>query len=155
MHWCEPPGNRRPKKTGITNGDVKCSDISVREEGAECISKVGLSVSVRVNMSIFGTTGNCDERQGDGFNRGMDVRYYRMTMSERTESVINQALSLSPIERAELIERLYESMRSEGEKAIEQAWAQESERRIDLLQSGQESTVPYEQMKRELSAGDR
>lgn len=76
-------------------------------------------------------------------------------MSERTESVINEALSLSPIERAELIERLYESMRSEREKEIEQAWAQESERRIELLQSGQESTVPYEQMKRELSAGDR
>ena len=78
-----------------------------------------------------------------------------MTMSERTESVINEALSLSPIERAELIERLYESMRSDREKEVEQAWAQESERRIELMQSGQESTVPYEQMKRELSAGDR
>ena len=78
-----------------------------------------------------------------------------MTMSERTESVINEALSLSPIERVELIERLYESMRSDREKEIEQAWAQESERRIELMQSGQESTVPYEQMKRELSAGER
>ena len=78
-----------------------------------------------------------------------------MTMSERTESVINHALSLSPVERAELIERLYESMRSEREREIEQAWAQESERRIDELQSGKESTVSYEQMKRELSAGDR
>ena len=76
-------------------------------------------------------------------------------MSERTESVINQALSLSPVERAELIERLYESMRSEREREIEQAWAQESERRIDELQSGKESTLLYEQMKRELSAGDR
>ena len=78
-----------------------------------------------------------------------------MTMSERTESVINEALALSPVERAELIERLYESMRSEREREIEQAWAQESERRIDELQSGKESTVSYEQMKRELSAGDR
>ncbi len=76
-------------------------------------------------------------------------------MSERTESVINEALSLPPVERAELIERLYESMRSEREREIEQAWAQESERRIDELQSGKESTVSYEQMKRELSAGDR
>ena len=78
-----------------------------------------------------------------------------ITMSERTESVINEALSLPPVERAELIERLYESMRSEREREIEQAWAQESERRIDELQSGKESTVSYEQMKRELSAGDR
>ena len=75
-------------------------------------------------------------------------------MSERTESVINQALSLSPVERAELIERLYDSMRSEREREIEQAWAQESERRIDELQNGKESTVSYDQMKRELSAGD-
>ena len=64
-----------------------------------------------------------------------------MTMSERTESVINHALSLSPVERAELIERLYESMRSGREREIEQAWAQESERRIDELQSGKESTL--------------
>ncbi len=75
-------------------------------------------------------------------------------MSERTESVIKEALSLSPVERAEVIERLYESMRSEREKEIEQAWAQESERRIDELQSGEEATVPFEQMKREMSAGD-
>ena len=77
-----------------------------------------------------------------------------ITMSERTESVINEALSLPPVERAELIERLYESMRSEREREIEQAWAQESERRIDELQNGKESTVSYDQMKRELSAGD-
>ena len=75
-------------------------------------------------------------------------------MSERTESVINEALSLPPVERAELIERLYDSMRSEREREIEQAWAQESERRIDELQNGKESTVSYDQMKRELSAGD-
>ena len=77
-----------------------------------------------------------------------------ITMSERTESVINEALSLPPVERAELIERLYDSMRSEREREIEQAWAQESERRIDELQNGKESTVSYDQMKRELSAGD-
>ena len=76
-------------------------------------------------------------------------------MSERAESVISQALSLSPTERAELIERLYESMRSEHEKDVEQAWAQESERRIDRLQSGQESTVSYERMRREFSDGYR
>ena len=77
-----------------------------------------------------------------------------ITMSERTESVINEALSLPPVERAELIERLYDSMRSEREREIEQAWAQESERRIDELQTGKDSTVSYDQMKRELSAGD-
>ena len=39
-------------------------------------------------------------------------------------------------------------MRSEREKEIEHVSAQESERRIDELQSGQESTVPYAQKER-------
>ncbi len=75
-------------------------------------------------------------------------------MSERAELIVNEALLLSPVERAEVIGRLYDSLRSEGEREIERAWAAESERRIDLLQAGEELTVPYEEMRRELSADD-
>jgi len=112
-------------------------------------------VELRADGIMIGTTWKCYQKARQWVQNRGNVRYYEMTMSERTESVINEALSLSPIERAEVIERLYESMRSDREKEIEQAWAQESERRIELLQSGQESTVLYEQMKRELSTGDR
>ena len=83
-----------------------------------------------------------------------NVRYAESTTSERAESIINEALTLSPLERAELIERLYESLRSEGEREIERTWAQESERRVDRVLSGKEPTVSYEQMKDELSTGN-
>ncbi len=72
-------------------------------------------------------------------------------MSERSQSVIADALALPPLERAEVIDRLYQSLRSEREREIESAWAEESERRIDAYLAGQADTVPYEQIKRQLS----
>ena len=72
-------------------------------------------------------------------------------MSERSQSVIADALALPPLERAEVIDRLYQSLRSEREKEIESAWAEESERRIDAYLAGEADTVPYEQIKRQLS----
>ena len=72
-------------------------------------------------------------------------------MSERSQSVIADALALPPLERAEVIDRLYQSLRSEREREIESAWGEESERRIDAYLAGQADTVPYEQIKRQLS----
>ena len=72
-------------------------------------------------------------------------------MSERTQSVIADALALPPLERAEVIDRLYQSLRSDREREIESAWAEESERRIDAYLAGQADTVRYEQIKRQLS----
>ena len=72
-------------------------------------------------------------------------------MSERSQSVIADALALPPLERAEVIDRLYQSLRSEREREIESAWAEESERRIDAYLAGQADTFPYEQIKRQLS----
>ena len=72
-------------------------------------------------------------------------------MSERSQSVIADALALPPLERAEVIDRLYQSLRSDREREIESAWAEESERRIDAYLEGQADTVPYEQIKRQLS----
>ena len=73
-----------------------------------------------------------------------------MLMSERSQSVIADALALPPLERAELIDRLYQSLRPEGEREIESAWAEESERRIDAYLAGQADSVPYEEIKRKL-----
>ena len=69
-------------------------------------------------------------------------------MSERSQAVIAEVLALPPLE---LIDRLYQSLRSEREREIESAWARESERRIDAYLAGHADTVPYEQIKRQLS----
>jgi putative addiction module component (TIGR02574 family) len=76
------------------------------------------------------------------------------TMSEKIEQVTNQALSLPPIERTKLIDRLYESLRSDEERAVERAWAEESERRINAYGRGDTGSVSYQDMKRELPPRD-
>ena len=71
-------------------------------------------------------------------------------MSERIDEVTQEALSLSPLERMQLIDRLYDSIRPGHERAIEREWAAESERRIDAYERGEADTISYEEMKREL-----
>ena len=75
-------------------------------------------------------------------------------MTERSQSVVADALALSPLERAEVIDQLYQSLRSEREKEIESAWAQESERRIDAYLADDADTIPYDQVKRHLHNRD-
>lgn len=58
-------------------------------------------------------------------------------MSVNTESVYNQALELSPIERADLIERLLSSFDFPERKKIDSLWAGEAENRIDAFERGE------------------
>ncbi|MFO8010823.1 MAG: addiction module protein [Dehalococcoidia bacterium] len=58
-------------------------------------------------------------------------------MSVNTENVYNQALELSPIERAELIERLLSSFDFPEREKIDSLWASEAEDRIDAFESGE------------------
>lgn len=75
-------------------------------------------------------------------------------MTERSQTVVANALALSPLERAEVIDQLYQSLRSEREREVESAWAQESERRIDAFLAGDAGTIPYDQVKRHLHGRD-
>ncbi|TVQ25999.1 MAG: hypothetical protein EA382_06115 [Spirochaetaceae bacterium] len=72
-------------------------------------------------------------------------------MTGRSDAIIAEALSLSPYERTVLIERLFDSLRSDRERTIEGQWIAESERRIDDHDRGEEPSTPYEQMKRDLA----
>ena len=72
-------------------------------------------------------------------------------MSERSQAVIADTLALPPLERAEIIDRLYQSLRSERERKVESSWARESERRIDDYLADHAETVPYEQIRRQLN----
>ena len=51
-------------------------------------------------------------------------------------AVKNEALNLSPTERAQLIDALWDSLASDEMKTREKAWAEESERRIDAYNAG-------------------
>jgi len=55
-----------------------------------------------------------------------------------------QTKALSPIERIELIDKIYRTFDSENDRDIEKAWAEESERRIAEYRKGAAETVPAE-----------
>ena len=57
-------------------------------------------------------------------------------MAESAQQVFTQALKLSPIEKAELIEKLFHSFDSEKQKEIDSLWAEEAESRINAFDSG-------------------
>jgi len=62
-------------------------------------------------------------------------------MSKRSTEVIEEALSLPPVERAELADRLLSSLDSPSGRIIDELWAQEAEDRIDAFERGEIRTV--------------
>jgi len=58
-------------------------------------------------------------------------------MTTATQAILKQALSLDPVERAELIEALVRSFDEASEGKIDALWAEEAESRINAYDSGQ------------------
>ena len=58
----------------------------------------------------------------------------------------DQALSLSTIDRVHLADRLLESLNSPSSKELNALWANETERRIDKLDSGEVQAIPGEKV---------
>jgi putative addiction module component (TIGR02574 family) len=63
----------------------------------------------------------------------------KMTTLART--VINEALSLPPLERAGLIEELLASFDRESRASVDRVWAIEAERRIDAYDAGETTAI--------------
>ncbi|MBT3289034.1 MAG: addiction module protein [Victivallales bacterium] len=57
-------------------------------------------------------------------------------MTVTAEQVLKSALVLSPVDRAELIERLFRSFDSANDCSADVAWAHEVESRIDAYDAG-------------------
>jgi len=65
-------------------------------------------------------------------------------MTAVAEKVLREALALPPVDRAELIERLFRSFDSPGNSPIDSAWATEVESRIDAYNRGEIAASPAE-----------
>ena len=65
--------------------------------------------------------------------------------------VFDQALAMSPLERAVLIEKLFQSFDRESPKAADQAWATEAESRIDAYEEGKISARPFDAVLHDLN----
>ena len=58
-------------------------------------------------------------------------------MSKKGAQVLEHALSLPPVERAELADRLLTSLDSSPQRRIDELWAQEAEDRLDGFERGE------------------
>ena len=58
-------------------------------------------------------------------------------MTAVAERILNDALGLLPVERAELIEKLFQSFDRSVSRKIDAAWAEEVESRIDAYRRGE------------------
>jgi len=58
-------------------------------------------------------------------------------MSPQAREVLAQALKLSPLEKAELVERILDTFVLPDRKAIDERWAAEAEDRIDAYDRGE------------------
>jgi len=67
------------------------------------------------------------------------VQYQRMTKAHL--QIVQQALALPPEARADLAEQLLSSLDSAEQSEIDRAWAQEADRRMAAIESGEEELI--------------
>ena len=58
-------------------------------------------------------------------------------MTAATQQVLREAMGLTPMERAELIDALLRSFDPKADKGIADAWRAEAESRIDAFDAGE------------------
>lgn len=73
-------------------------------------------------------------------------------MSEQAERIFEQALRLPSPERADLAERLIESLAPDTDARIDALWAAEAESRIAAYRRGELIAIPAEEVFQELDA---
>ncbi len=75
-------------------------------------------------------------------------------MSPQADRVLSDALNLSPLERADLIEKLLASFPFPDRKAIDQRWAIEAEDRIDAFERKEISSKPASEVFSRIERGE-
>jgi putative addiction module component (TIGR02574 family) len=65
-------------------------------------------------------------------------------MNAAVERIIDQALQLPPQDRAAIAECLISSLDTETDFEVEVAWQREIQRRIDAVDKGEVSCIPWE-----------
>lgn len=74
-------------------------------------------------------------------------------MTDKTQVIVEQALKLSPNERAEVAEQLIASLDEAPDTGVEQAWQEEVQRRLRQIERGEVKTIPWEEVQRRLRHG--
>ncbi|MFH1833602.1 MAG: addiction module protein [bacterium] len=75
-------------------------------------------------------------------------------MSPQADQVLLDALKLSPMERAELIEKLLASFPFPDRAAIDERWATEAEDRLDAFERGEIKSRPASEVFSRVQRGE-
>ena len=73
---------------------------------------------------------------GDRQNLKTNERGETLDMTTATQTILKEALRLSPVERAELIDELFHSFDKSRDDRIDALWVKEVESRIDACDAG-------------------
>ena len=73
-------------------------------------------------------------------------------MTPKVAELLREASELSEADRAELAGRLLETLHGEPDEDVEAAWAEEIERRVRQMDSGEVETIPWEEVRAKLYA---
>lgn len=71
-------------------------------------------------------------------------------MTDKTQAIVEQALKLSPTERAEVAEKLIVSLDEVPDTDVEQAWQGEIQRRIQQIDRGEVELIDSDAVMAEL-----
>lgn len=75
-------------------------------------------------------------------------------MSPKADQILGEALRLSPLERAELVERLLASFSFPDRKRIDDLWAIEAEARIEAYECGKLGSRPASEVFARIERGE-
>jgi len=70
----------------------------------------------------------------------------------QVQTILNEALKLPPVDKASVIDQLMASFDLSERQRIDDAWANEAERRIDAYDTGRISAKPVEAVMREINS---
>jgi putative addiction module component (TIGR02574 family) len=70
-----------------------------------------------------------------------------MIFMRRVETLLQEALTLPEVERAEIAGALLESLEPAPEADVETAWRQEVAARVAALEAGEVTTTPWEEIR--------
>ena len=71
-------------------------------------------------------------------------------MNPTVDELVAQAEQLPLAERELLVDRLRQTLPTSIDPDIEAAWIAEAERRLDAIDRGEEKTVPWEKVRKDL-----
>jgi putative addiction module component (TIGR02574 family) len=76
-------------------------------------------------------------------------------MSQKLDELVEQAMGLAMEERAELADRIWESLTGPEQAEIDAAWGAEAERRITEMENGTVKGIPADEVFRSLERPKR